>query len=120
MTDAPLLSINRPGPAYQAVGAPDAPRTANLIVIFRPDATEEDIRDALRASGASLAGLYQSRGNALRSASRFEEARDNFLEMEALATEERIGRTHDAVDLGSLHDPDLPLPNIPRMGSAAT
>ena len=51
-----LLSINRPGPAYQALGAPDAPRTANVIVIFRPDATEEDIRDALRASGASLVG----------------------------------------------------------------
>jgi hypothetical protein len=51
-----LLSVNRPGPTYQALGAPDAPRTANVIVIFRPDATEEDIRDALRASGASLVG----------------------------------------------------------------
>jgi anti-sigma factor RsiW len=51
-----LLSLNRPGPAYQALGASDAPRTANVLVIFRPDATEEDIRNALRASGASLVG----------------------------------------------------------------
>ncbi len=53
---ATLLSLNRPGPPYRALGAPDAPRTANVLVIFRPDATEEDIRDALRASEASLVG----------------------------------------------------------------
>jgi hypothetical protein len=53
---AVLLSIGRPGPAYQALGASEAPRTANVIVIFRPDATEEDIRGALKTSGASLVG----------------------------------------------------------------
>lgn len=51
-----LLSINRPDPAYQALGASDGPRAANVIVIFRPDATEEHIRDTLRGSGASLVG----------------------------------------------------------------
>ena len=49
-----LLSMNRP--AYQALGSSQAPPAANLLVIFRPDATEEDIRVALRATGASLVG----------------------------------------------------------------
>jgi hypothetical protein len=54
LAGAVLLSLNRP--AYQALGSPDAPRTANIIVIFHADATEEDIRDILRASGATLVG----------------------------------------------------------------
>lgn len=49
-----LLSLNRQ--EYQALGRADAPSTANVLVIFRADATEQDIRDALRASGASLVG----------------------------------------------------------------
>jgi hypothetical protein len=51
---AVLLSLNRP--AYQALGSPDAPRAANVLVIFEADATEEDVREALRASGASIVG----------------------------------------------------------------
>ena len=47
-----LLSLSRP--AYHALGsAPPAP-SANVIVIFRADATVGDVRDALRASGASI------------------------------------------------------------------
>lgn len=49
-----LLSL-RP-PAYRALGTSEAPLAANVLVIFRPDATEEDMRDALRESGASLVG----------------------------------------------------------------
>jgi hypothetical protein len=51
-----FLSISRPGPTYRTLGASEAPRTANVIVIFRPDATEEDMRDALRTSGGTLVG----------------------------------------------------------------
>ena len=49
-----LLSLSRP--AYHALGSPPAPAAANVIVIFRADATEEDMRDALKASGASIVG----------------------------------------------------------------
>jgi hypothetical protein len=49
-----LLSLSRP--TYHALGSAPAPSTANVIVIFRADATEEDIRDALKASGASIVG----------------------------------------------------------------
>jgi len=49
-----LVSLSRP--AYHALGsAPSAP-SANVIVIFRADATVGDIRDTLRASGASMVG----------------------------------------------------------------
>lgn len=54
VTGAILLSLNRP--AYRALGGTDASSVANIIVIFRADATEGDIRDTLRASGASLVG----------------------------------------------------------------
>jgi len=49
-----LLSLSRP--TYHALGSPPPSPTANVIVIFRADATEQDIRDALRASGASIIG----------------------------------------------------------------
>ena len=44
-------------PAYVALGdrAQPAP-SANVIILFRPEATEARIRDALRQSGASLVG----------------------------------------------------------------
>ena len=51
-----LLTISRPDAAYRTLGASDAPDTANVIVIFRPGATEENMRHALRGSGASLVG----------------------------------------------------------------
>jgi Putative zinc-finger len=49
-----LLSLTQP--KYHALGSAPAPTTANMIVIFRADATEQDIRDAMRASGASIVG----------------------------------------------------------------
>jgi hypothetical protein len=49
-----LFSLSRP--AYRALGASEAPPAANVLVMFRADATEADIRGALRGSGASLVG----------------------------------------------------------------
>ena len=49
-----LASMNQP--AYRALGSPDAAASANIIVMFRADTTEADMRDALRASGGSLVG----------------------------------------------------------------
>lgn len=43
-------------PAYQALGSAPPPSSANVIVMFRPEATEFDIRGALNATGASLVG----------------------------------------------------------------
>ena len=49
-----LLSLSRP--TYHALGSPPPSPTANVIVIFRADATVQDIRDALKVSGASIVG----------------------------------------------------------------
>jgi anti-sigma factor RsiW len=49
-----LLSLSRP--EYQALSSASATPPANIIVMFRADATEQDIRELLKASGASLAG----------------------------------------------------------------
>ena len=49
-----LLSLSRPD--YRALGSTSVAPAANLIVIFRSDATEQDMRGVLRASGASLVG----------------------------------------------------------------
>jgi anti-sigma factor RsiW len=43
-------------PAYHALGSAPAPASANVIVMVRADATEEDVRDALKAAGASIVG----------------------------------------------------------------
>ncbi len=43
-------------PSYRALGSPDSSGSANVIVIFRADTTEADMRNALRTSGASLVG----------------------------------------------------------------
>lgn len=47
-----LLSMSRP--SYQALGSAPAPAGADLIVIFRPDATEEKLRSILRSANASI------------------------------------------------------------------
>jgi len=47
-----LLSLSQPN--YRALGSAPVAPTANVIVIFRADATEQDIRDALKANGASI------------------------------------------------------------------
>lgn len=49
-----LLSLTQP--RYHALGSAPVSPTANVIVIFRADATEEDIRNSLRATGASIVG----------------------------------------------------------------
>ena len=51
---APSLSS---APAYVALGdRAQPPPVANMIILFRPEATEADMRLALRNSGASLVG----------------------------------------------------------------
>ena len=49
-----FLALSRPG--YQTLGSSVQPAAGNVIVIFRADATQKDILDALHASGASLVG----------------------------------------------------------------
>jgi anti-sigma-K factor RskA len=47
-----LLSLSKP--SYRALGSAPAPATANVIVMFRSDATVEDVRDTLKLAGASI------------------------------------------------------------------
>jgi len=49
-----FLSLSRPD--YHALSSATQPPAGNVIVIFRADATQKDVVDALRASGASLVG----------------------------------------------------------------
>lgn len=49
-----LISLSRP--AYHALGAAPPPPSANVIVIFAPDASEQAIRTTLDDAGASIVG----------------------------------------------------------------
>jgi anti-sigma factor RsiW len=49
-----LLSLSQP--SYRALGSAPVSSAANVIVIFRADATEQDIRKTLKASNASIIG----------------------------------------------------------------
>ncbi len=49
-----LLSLSRP--SYHTLGSASVVQSGNVLVIFRADATVEDVRDALHASGASIVG----------------------------------------------------------------
>jgi hypothetical protein len=49
-----LLSLSRPD--YHALGSAPAPAAGNVIIIFRADATADDIRKALDGAGASIVG----------------------------------------------------------------
>jgi hypothetical protein len=52
---AVLFVLPRSGDeAYRALGTPSAGAAANALVMFRPAATEQEIRAALRAGGARL------------------------------------------------------------------
>jgi anti-sigma factor RsiW len=54
---AAIASSLSGAPAYVALGDKAQPTpAANMIILFRPEATEEDMRLALRNSGASLVG----------------------------------------------------------------
>ncbi len=43
-------------PAYVALGSAPVAASANVIVMFRPEAREAELREALESSGASLVG----------------------------------------------------------------
>lgn len=49
---AVLLSLSRPD--YHVLGAAPVPASANVIVMFRADATIDDVRDVLKSAGASI------------------------------------------------------------------
>ena len=49
-----LFSLSQP--AYQALGSAPPPQSANVIAMFRADTTESQMRDLLRANGATLVG----------------------------------------------------------------
>jgi anti-sigma factor RsiW len=51
---AMLLSLSEP--TYHALGSAPPPADANAVVMFRPSATEAEIRAALGAAGASIVG----------------------------------------------------------------
>jgi anti-sigma factor RsiW len=47
-----IWSLSRP--SYHALGSASSPAAANAIIIFRPTATEEDLRTTLKSAGASI------------------------------------------------------------------
>lgn len=47
-----LLSLSKP--SYRALGSAPVPAAANLIVMFRSDATVQDMRNTLKLAGASI------------------------------------------------------------------
>lgn len=49
---AALISLGTP--AYHTLGSASVPAPGNIIVMFRADATEQEIRKVLRSAGASL------------------------------------------------------------------
>ena len=48
------LAAPQPRPLYHTLGSPSAAAPGNVVVIFRPTTSEEDLRNALRRSGARL------------------------------------------------------------------
>lgn len=54
VSGATLMSLSRP--EYRTLSSAPAPANGNVIVIFRADATEQDVRDALHSAGASIVG----------------------------------------------------------------
>jgi anti-sigma factor RsiW len=55
MVASAWLFLPRPD-AYRTLGAAAAPPAANALVVFRPDATEAEMRRALRAADARVVG----------------------------------------------------------------
>lgn len=49
-----LIPARSPEPGYHALGTPGVAQPGNLIVMFRPDASEQDMRRVLTASGARI------------------------------------------------------------------
>ena len=52
----PLLafSLSRPAPLYRTLGSAPAAESGNLVVIFRPDASEQTMRTILMQNGARI------------------------------------------------------------------
>jgi anti-sigma factor RsiW len=52
-----LVGVSLPGAEpYRALGANTSAADANALIVFRADASEKDIRDALRGAGARIVG----------------------------------------------------------------
>lgn len=49
-----LFSLSQPN--YHALGSASPPQSGNVIVIFRPEATVEDVRQVLKSSSATIVG----------------------------------------------------------------
>ena len=49
-----LFSLSQP--SYRALGSAPPPQSANVIAMFRADTTESQMRDLLRANGATVVG----------------------------------------------------------------
>jgi phosphopantothenate synthetase len=47
-----LVSLSKP--TYHTLGSAPAPASANVIVMFRPEATVQDVDDTLKSAGASI------------------------------------------------------------------
>jgi len=54
VSGATLLSLSRP--EYKTLSSAPAPAAGNVIVMFRSDATEQDVRRALHSADASIVG----------------------------------------------------------------
>lgn len=54
LAGATFLSLSRPN--YRALSGAAQPPPANIIVIFRPDATQKDMLNSLHNTGATVAG----------------------------------------------------------------
>jgi hypothetical protein len=50
------LQPHTPAPQYETLGAHTPPTTANLMVMFKPATSEQDLRGALRAADARIVG----------------------------------------------------------------
>ena len=49
-----MLASSNHSERYHALGAETAARGANVVVVFKPDTTETDLRSILRSAGARL------------------------------------------------------------------
>lgn len=54
LVTASVVALNWSQPRYHSLSAPSILPAGNVIVMFRPDAQERDLREALRSGGARL------------------------------------------------------------------
>jgi anti-sigma factor RsiW len=53
---AATLALSLSRPTYHALGGAQEPASANILVMFRPETKESELRNSLRSSGATLVG----------------------------------------------------------------